>query len=213
MESNGNVLMLQVSELFRLYKEKKGIDFLDSIVALQRRQQEHLELIDGKIDKLLMADYYAALAHIEHATLEKRKIDFVVHDLIKARDLFIRALSQSSGLTLKPAIRVNIAICAFTLGDTPLAKQEITKAKAELQEMVTHWTSNLSSENRILKLYEDRLSKKGLFDHILNQVTGTINEEEATRDRHEARLYSAKWKLEGYQKLQDELAQVEEMAR
>jgi len=101
---------------------------LKAVVEMQDVQLRLLEAIEGGVEQLLLADFLAGQHHLDSAALVGRSKEMIAHDLLLARDLFVRAIGQAHHPSGQALARINVAMCAELLDDHILAEHEATLA-------------------------------------------------------------------------------------
>lgn len=120
----------------------RTFDFmLNALLASQEEEVMLLRTNDAKLDRLLNADAMAAATHLRYSLLPDREKSAKVSDIQRARDLFVRAVSQTTSGLESAITRRNIAVCARALGDSSVVRSELSLASADADQ----WLEALAS--------------------------------------------------------------------
>jgi hypothetical protein len=151
-------IAIQVGTNVAKYQAQRTNDILlGSIVVMQQQQLALLGALRQGVERLLKADILAGLQHMEYASIAGRDSALVKADISKAMDLFVRAINQATYSPEQGAIRTNIALCAYLLGDDLVARSEIQQAVAlldsaekEARYWVDFWTTGVRNAQSLI---------------------------------------------------------------
>lgn len=127
------------------YQSRRQAELIGHLIAIQKQQLRVLEDTSQAVMLLLKADFEAAVQHLTYSRLAERTQDRINVDLAKARDLLVRALSQTEDIYAKAAMRLDVATCSALLGDYTVAQYEAQKARDSVDGVVDqiehrlHW--------------------------------------------------------------------------
>jgi len=149
---------IQVGINVAKYQTQRTNDLLlQSIFVMQKQQLVLLDALRHGVERLLKADLLAGLQHMEYASIAGRSSALVKADISKAMDLFVRALNQAPFWPEQGAIRTNIALCAYLLGDDLVAKSEIQQAvvlldnsEKEARYWVNFWVKGVHNVQKLI---------------------------------------------------------------